>query len=193
MTSNASLSAFSASSHPPTPPEHHGRAEPTTTSYLLSLLGSQTPAGRMGMTNSGTPVAPLVMGVSGHPGHSHAQRLLDPQQPGRFLHEIEVHRVLDPSVGFELAFEAQSIDEVLIVFDAQHAGAPACSLGGAGGETRELHLLPAFTRPGHFHALVGGDASWSRIRVRPAHGNPAKLLQLKFIARPRTAHAPATA
>jgi hypothetical protein len=142
----------------------------------------------MGTTNSGAPAASPPMAVSGHPAHVHVRRPLSPHQPNRFLHEIEVHRVIETSSGFEVVFEPQSIDEVLIVFDTEHSGVPTCVLVSDSGASRDLRLVPAPTQAGHFHAMVGGDVAWSRIRVRPSPGTPAKLLRLKFIGRPSPGH-----
>jgi hypothetical protein len=139
----------------------------------------------MGTTNTAPPAPPApAVTVSGHPTHHHIRRPLSPREPNRFLHEIEVHEVVDPSAGFEVVFEPQAIDEVLIALDADAPGAPTCALVGDTGELEDLRLVAIPGRAGYFHAMVGGDAGWSRLRVRPSSRRPANLLHLKFIGRP---------
>ena len=104
----------------------------------------------------------------------------------RFIQEIEAHKSIDPSTGFDATVEARTIDEVLFVFDPKHSGLPICVLGNDAGGSKEVHTHPAAGREGHFAAKLGGEERWSKISVRLVRGKSAKLLQVKFIGKAST-------
>lgn len=168
------------------------------------MLGVPKPAGHMGVTNAeptppnererrGAPDAPTHKD-SGHDdrqgGPAGAANRVGAGQPhiagapSRFIHEIAAHATIDASKSFSATFEARIIDELLVVFDARHSGPPVCVLGNDAGESKEVHMQPAFGREGHFSVKLGGPGRWSKISVHLARGKAAKLLQVKLIGVP---------
>jgi hypothetical protein len=103
------------------------------------------------------------------------------------IHEIPANQEVDPTKAFEADFPSQKIDELLLEFDPKHSGPPLATLSGGNGTAKELHPRPQFGREGRFVIQIGGEETWTHIKVCLApRGHKAKLVAIKLIAKGAT-------
>ena len=103
---------------------------------------------------------------------------------GKNIVEIPANKDIDGTNVFEGTFPEIHIDELMLEFDPKHVGAPVATLKGAGGASKEVHMIPLRGREGRFAVKFEGTDRWNGIRVHMVRSTKGRLIKVKLIGKP---------